>query len=331
MPENYYNFMNLESYLKKLNLQYPKDIMRWTKDVINTKIEMFYYDNLPAPLTSEILEKSLMFNHFLCFWKSPGLDNVVLCRWRAQSEFDLYWKPYRVTLLTISGKPLAEDVPYEDIVLVRDNVMDIIPFLTLNSWIEKIMEKERTLDILTRLVAFPTILSGDKSQVNELKKLLEKSINFEGFMVAAPKYTDHLEQFDIKLPATLTECYDMLKKYRGLATSAMGIYSVDEKRERIVTSEVQASNDYVDMIYTGMYNERKRFVDECNAKFGTNIVLREIYVDNKEDEMETEQTKIDMETRQAVEIEEVKNAGDVAVAKIEAQAAKEASNNGLQS
>lgn len=329
MPENYFNFMNLESYLRKLNLAYPKELLRWIKDILNTKVEMFYYENLPEPLTSEILEKSITFNNHLCLWYSTGLDKVVLARWRAHSEFDLYWKPYRVELLTISGQPLAESVPYEDIVLVRDNIMDIPPFLTLNSWIDKIIEKERTLDILTRLVAFPTVLTGDKSQTKELKELLKKNISFEGFIVASPQYAEHLEQFDIKLPATLTECYDMLKKYRGLATAAMGIYSVDEKRERIVTGEIMANNDYVDMIYTGMYNERKRFVEECNKKFGTKIVLKEIYMDNKKDEMEAMETQVNIETEGKKEIEEVKNQGDIRVAEIEAKAMKEGANNAI--
>lgn len=291
MQDNYYNYNNLENYYKQLGIEQPATYLRWVKDIINTKICMYEYDNLPKDLTSEIVEKALMFNNYLCFWKAP--DGVVLCRYRFGGVYNLYWKPVNVDLLTLSGQPLAFGVPYEDIVLIRDNPMDIIPFLTLNNYIDKIIEQEKTLDTLIRLVRFPTILSGDKEQAGMLKNLLKKNINCEGFIIANKEFKEHLEQFDINMPCKLIEAYEIMEKYRNLAIGSMGIYTVDEKRERIVTAEIQATNDYVDFVYEGMTRERERSIKECNERFGTNIKMREVYIENKRDEIEMlrEETK----------------------------------------
>lgn len=302
--EIYYNYNNLEQCYNQLGIKESNLYLRWVKDIINTKVCMFEYENLPKGLTSEIVEKALMFNNHLCLWKAP--DGIItLCKYRFGGMYDLYWKPVNVNLMTISGQPLSYNVPYEDIVIIRDNPMDIIPFLTLNSYIAKIIEQEKTLETLVRLVRFPTILTGDKEQTGQLKTLLKKNIECEGFIIGNKGLKDHWEQFDIQMPCKLIEAYEIMEKYRNLAIGSMGIYTVDEKRERIVTAEVQATNDYVDFVYEGMARERKRAWKEANEKWGGNTIVHELYIENKRDEIKmigeetsaVEEAKADAEIR----------------------------------
>ena len=312
----YYNYNNLESYMNKMGLCYDSTWLRWVKDIINTKVSMFSYKLDPKyELTSEIIERALMFNNFLCAADVPGLGFGIY-RWRSGSLFNRYWKPERVGLLTLSGKNVAYDYPYNKIVLLRDNPMDIIPFLTLNGYIEKIIDKEKTLDSIFSWISLPMILAGDKDQATMLKQVIKKSISREPYVIGAKGFKDHLESFDIKLPVELADVYDILKKYRGMALASMGIYEVDEKRERIVTSEIQAQNDYVDMVYTGMYNERKRFVDECKKMFGVDIILEESYVQNQRDEIKLKEDMSMAEKTPDIEIAEIKAKGEIEAAKV---------------
>lgn len=288
--ENYalYNFYNLQEYCNKLGINYDATYFKWLKDIINTKVSMFKYKNLPGTLTSQIMETSLLFRNYLCFYYDKRLQEVVLCCYRFGGDYDLYYKPVTVDLLTISGRPLAVQVPYEDIIPVRDNDMDIIPFLTLNAWIGKVIDAEKTLDILVRLVRFPTVISGSKEQATMLKKLLEKNLNYEGFVIGDKTLGDVLQQNDIKLPTTLEEMYSIMEKYRNMALASMGIYGVDNKRERLIANEVQSNNDYVDFVYQGMLNQRQEFVRLANEKWGLNIELVESYDLNKKAEMKLE-------------------------------------------
>ena len=314
--ETYYNYNNLRAYIDKLGIQCPDDYFRWFKDVVGTKVTMFYYDNLPGTLTSEITENALMFNNFLCLWYDKGLGQVILCRYRFGGTYDIYWTPVTVDLLSLSGKSLAIGVPYEDIVIVRDNPSDIIPFVTLNSWLNKILDKEKTLDILMRLVRMPTILVGDKEQAGMLKQLMKKTYEYDGFAIGSKNFKSHVEQFDIRMPVQLSDVYELIEKYKNRALNSMGIYGVDEKRERIVTSEVMANNDFTDFIYTGMYRERQRWVKEANEKWGLNIILHETYVDNQEDDIDITKRTALAKAQANIAIEETKNEGKVEAAKV---------------
>lgn len=299
MNENncYYNFMNLNEYLNKCKikgLSYSGDYLKWFKNIASTKISMFKYKNLPKGLTSNIIEKSLFFNNHLCLYKSD-LFGIVLCKYLTGGDYDIYRKPIKVNLIALNGKPIAYNVPYEDIVLVRDNSFDIPPFLTINSWLDKIIEQEKTLSQLVQLCRLPTIISGEKTQTASIKQMLSKIGNFEPFVVGNKGYKEHIEQFDIKIPCDIMTVYELMDKYKDLANSSIGIYSTDEKRERIVTAEIQANNDEVDFVYNEIYEERVRFVTECNEKFGTDIKLEESYTNNRIEEIELMRKQVSAE------------------------------------
>lgn len=284
----YYNFMNLNEYFNMCKVKgacYSGEYLKWFKNIASTKVSMFSYENLPKGLTSNILEMALLFNNHLCLYKSD-MFGVVLCKYLTGGDYDLYWKPIKVNLIALNGKPIAYNVPYEDIVLVRDNSFDIPPFLTINGWLDKIIEEEKTLTQIVQLCRLPTLLTGDKAQVASLKQLLKKIGDFEPFAIGSKGYTEHIEQFDVRLTCDPMTIYELMDKYKDLTNASIGIYATDEKRERIVTAEIQANNDEVDFIYNESYEERKRFVDECNSKFGTDIVLKESYVENRREEID---------------------------------------------
>lgn len=327
----YYNYMNLREYMQKLGITAPDDWLRWFKDLAVTKITQFYYDNLPEKLTSEITETALMYNNHLCFAKVEGLG-IILCRYLFGSTFDLYWKPERVDLLTLSGKTVATNVPYSDIVIVRDNPSDIIPFITLRGWLEKILDKERTLDILVQWVRLPTMLVGDKEQATALKEIMRKVMNYDGFASGVKGFKSHVEQFNVNLPCRLEEVSHLIEKYKNMALNSIGIYGADEKQERLLVSEVQATNDYTDFVYAGMYNERLRWVKEANEKFGLDIKLHETYVDNEKYDIENKRKMSRAMATGTLAVKEVENEGKIEAARVSGvEAAKEEAKGGNQS
>ena len=298
----FYNYMNLESYLGKLGIEYPSSkYIKWVKDIMNTKIGMFTYGNLPKGLTSQIIELALLFNNHLCFYDSKT-TGFGLYRYIPNGQFDIYWKPTKVQILALNGKTIANNVPYEDIILCRDNTMDIIPFLTLNTHIQEIIEIENTLNVVVKWLRFPKIVEGEKSEVTTLEKLIKKNVECEPFVIAGKGFSNQrFNDIDINIPVQPDKIFELLEKKRNLALSSMGIYAVDNKRERVVTSEIQANNDYVDFVYSNMEQERSLFVKQLNEKFGYNIKLVETYVVNKEDDI-----KVKREETRAIEEEKAK-------------------------
>ena len=75
----------------------------------------------------------------------------------------------------------------------------------------------------------------------------------------------------------------LLEQYKNMALASVGVYSSDSKRERLITAEIQASNDFADIVYQGMLEERRQWVKEMNEKFGTKIEIVETYTQLSKD------------------------------------------------
>lgn len=286
VQNTYYNFVNMHTYMKQCMLsEWNWEYITYVRDFMDIKASMFYYDNLPDGLTNQILETALLLYNNLCLYKPKGLGKVVLGYYTWNGQVDMYLKPTRVNIMAFNGNQIAGDVPFEDIVLVRDNVCDIIPFLTMNTWISKLFDVDKTIEIALKWIRFPKIFEGTKEESATIKKVIQKAYSYEPIVITRKGFAqDTFPDHDIKLPVTLMELYDLREKYRGLLLASMGIYNVTEKRERDVAAVTAVNVDYQNFTYQELYSERKRFVQECNKKFGTNITLREAYVENREED-----------------------------------------------
>ena len=276
---SYYNYCNLDNAVKEQMVKSgtPLSGFRYIYDICNTEVAQFSYDNLPEGLTSEILETALLFTNHLCFYNSSALGKWVLCKWIPCGEFNEYYKPTKVNLITISGNVnIASEVPYEDIILVRDNRMDIIPFLVISEYIQKITRIEDVMDKVMTICSLPVGIIGNKKQATALKQMANKMGVKDPFFVGDDTVMDQVRSFDISVPVSPNDFYDLRKKYINECRASQGIYSVDEKRERIVTQELLNLNDFSDTIYQAKVNERKDFVKQMNEK-GCNIVFKETY------------------------------------------------------
>lgn len=299
----YYNFMNLNEAFQKEILGGKLSWLqfRYVKDIINTKVGMFEYDNLPDGLTSQIIELALLYKNHLCLYKVPGLNQIVLGSYVPASEYNYYWKPDKVNVLALNGQTLAVEVPFQDIILVRDNKMDVMPYLVIQEYLQKINDIEDKLFKVMNMATLPLVLTGNKKQATAMKQTAKNLGYKDPFIVADDSVVDSIKSFDINLRISPVDIYVIKRKYMNECLSSLGIYSPEEKGERLLVDEIAAQNDYTDFIYTEAVNERKLFIEECNKRYGTNIVLKETYSINFQQTVD--------ETRKLANAEAVNNKG----------------------
>lgn len=301
----YYNFMNIDDCVKQNLIKGGIDIsyIRYIYDIPCIKLSMFNYEGeLPELLTSTILETALLFVNNLCFYKIKGTNQWTLCRYIYGSQYNIYWKPDKVNLMALNGMHLQNDVPYKDIILVKDNPLDIIPFLVIEDYISKLITIEDDTFKIASLATLPAVLSGNKKQAAALKKIAQELGTKNAFITGDDTITDSLKSFNINLPISPLDLYDLRRKYRNECLSSLGIYAVEEKRERIVTQELKNQNDYTDYVYQMSKKCRQDFVNALNKTGEFNIKL----IENR------------IITKQANIYEQAKLAGDKVKAQAEA-------------
>lgn len=265
----YYDFMNPNQALSRALLKEGLAFeLHYIKDIGSTKISMFRYKNIDKikDLTSEILETSLMFTWNLCFYRSIPLGGWILCKFTPSKALNLYMKPTTVNLMYLNGEALADDVPYEDIIVVRDNALNIIPFIPMVEYIRKMQRIDDSVFKILNVAALPLAFVGNKKVANTLKTTAKKIVDGEPVIVGDDSIMDAVKAFDMDVKINPLDIYELKTKYKNECLSSIGIYTVEEKKERKIVSEVASQNDFTDHVYQDMKVQRMAFIDELNKR-----------------------------------------------------------------
>lgn len=287
----YYDFMNLNSALgQALHKEGYIGGLHYVKDIASTKVSEFKYKNIEKipGLTSEILETMMLFNYQLCFYKSPALG-WILCRYIYANTLSYYLKPTTVNLIAFNGQSIANNVPYEDIILVKDNSMDILPFICMMEYVRKMDRIDTSVFRTLEVASLPLAIVGNKKVANQLKAIASKLGSGDALIAGDDQLLESVKAFDVDIKINPKDIYELKTKYKNECLSSMGIYSVEEKKERKIVAEVTSQNDFTDHIYQDMKTMRMEFVDALNkADPSLNIKLIETYELNIRDDINEE-------------------------------------------
>lgn len=282
-----YDMTNLNETIKRLAVSGDtKFNFRYLKQYIELKMSMFDYEGLPDDLPSEVIRLALMWCNHLCFYKS-AIEGLIFCRYSPSNNFNKYMLPTTVNLYKLNGQPLAYNVDFKDIVRVRDNLLDIPPFLWLIEYFGKLDNIENTLDKVLDVLKLPAVFSGNEKAVSSFKSLIKKTLNFEPFVVVDKQMVDAFNQFNIDMPVKLDEYVSVYKNYKNMALESMGISGTEtQKRERLLVGEVESQSEYKNLTYIDFKKCQEKWIDEVNKKFDTNITLVETLVEYQDKEMD---------------------------------------------
>lgn len=282
-----YDLTNLNEFIKKCAIKNPEPIsFRDLKQYIELKMSMFEYKGLPKDLPSEVIRASLMYANHLCFYKS-AIHGIVFCRYLPSNTFNKYMLPNKVDLVFLNGQTVATQVQYEEIVRVRDNLLDIPPILWLMEYFDELHNVENTLNKVLDVLKLPCVFSGNEKTVTSFKALIKKALNFEPFAIGDKQTAESFSQFNIDMPVKLDEYISVYKNYKNMALESIGISGTEtQKRERLLVGEVESQSEYKNLTYTDFKRVQNKWIDEYNTKFGESAELVETLVEYQDKELD---------------------------------------------
>lgn len=302
----YYDFMNPNSALSQALIKEGyTGALHDVKDILSTKVSAFRYKNIEKipGLTSEIYECALLFNWQLCFYKSTELG-WILCRYVNNGELSKYMRPTTVNLLTFKGDTIAQGVPYEDIILAKDNSMDIVPFICLFEYIQKLEKVDTAVFRALNVASLPIVLTGSKKVTNQFNIIAKKLGGTDAFIVGDDNLLDTVKTFNVDLPVSPLDMYELKTKFKNECLSSIGIYSIEQKKERKIVNEVRSQNDYTDRIYFDMLQQRLRTFEQLNKADPT------LQIEVEETKVAIEDASIDIDAKRAEATMKSVNKGD---------------------
>ncbi|MGL5752528.1 MAG: hypothetical protein ACRCXT_18475 [Paraclostridium sp.] len=252
-------------------------------EFLNLAINRFTWTNLPKGLTSERLEEMLICHGTLGAFVENEL--LLILPLFGTNKVNIYNEHTDFNLFGYNGATFTKNV--DDIVKLKNNQLGTEDLSTLQLYAKKIDDIEQTQDVNLFQQNIPKLIGTTKDGILTAKNIIKQIKEFKFVIFTKGKGIEQqLKKEDVldnTAPFLLDKLGDYENFYRNKVLTFLGINNANtDKRERLITSEVDANNDYIQINLDLMYDMRKRFCDEVNAKFGINIKVEKRKVENEE-------------------------------------------------
>ncbi len=241
-------------------------------------LNMFTWENLPETMDSRYIENAL-YENGLCLVnddKDLGLISVP-CSFGANMNIN-----GESTEVITCGYNYVKTVKYinnDNCVLIRNNDLAKATRDYIANYAERMLEVEMCIRANINQQKFPWFINATEKTKKSLQLIFDKVENFEPFILANREIMGEapLEVLTMSTPYVA----DKLNAYKyELEREILSFLSLNnnfEKKERLLTDEVNANNDYIDSNIDLMFNMRKHFCEKANEKYGLNIQVYKNY------------------------------------------------------
>lgn len=249
---------------------------------VNLAIKRFKWSNLPDGLTSDILEHMLITHGQLGAYMDRSLLKILPAH--SSNRVNIYNEPTEYMIYAFNGE--TKNISAKEMVRLRNNPLgtgDKENLLILASRLDNI---EQTQEVNLFQQCIPKIISTNRDGVLTAKNIIKKIKDFSFVILTRDKgINTQIKQDDVidtSSPYILDKLSDYDNFYMNKTLTYLGINNSNtDKKERLITDEVNANNDHILSILDMYYECRKEFCELCNEKFGTNIQVEKREVDEQ--------------------------------------------------
>lgn len=258
-------------------------------------------DEVAGVGASRFLEIALYENGRGVFFKDAELGYLAL-RVNPNDKFNVYMLPTKVICYSFEYN---KEKDFDDVVYIMNNNLQKPTLETLKLFAYRLYEVEATINVNLLAQKTPILIEGDTKTILTLKSVYMKYSGNTPFIFGNKAYdlSNRLSVLNTNAPYLIDKLTLHKHEIWNECLTFLGINNTNvDKRERLITDEVNSNNELINYYLNCFYKTRKEACDRINEKYGLNIklklnkdVLDLLDVDEKEVVKDTEKEVIENE------------------------------------
>ena len=221
---------------------------------------------------SRFLELVLYENGRACFVKDKEKGYLAL-RVNPSDKLNVYMLPEKVLAWSLGYN---KDYLFDDVIYIMNNNLEIPTSQSLQLFAYRLYETERTID--TNLIAqkTPVLIEGDTKTILTLKNVYMQYSGNTPFIFGNKQFdiSNKLNVLKTDAPYLIDKLEDHKHEIWNEALTYLGIDNANtDKKERLITSEVESNDELINYYLNCFYKTRKEACDRINKKYNLNIEL----------------------------------------------------------
>ncbi|MBO7693066.1 MAG: hypothetical protein J6T10_10590 [Methanobrevibacter sp.] len=260
------------------------------KQISETEVSMFmnnatytdYYDRLKLIATSlftwdgldevagtgasRFLELCLYNQGRACFIKDDKLGYLALNA-NPSDKLNVYQLPEKIQAWSVG---YTKTFDFDNTVFIMNNELMLPTRKSIELFAYRLYETERTIDVNLKAQKTPVLLEGDKKTMLTLKNAYMQYDGNNPFIFGSKTF-----ELGSKINALKTDAPYLIDKLElhkheiwNECLTYLGIDNANtDKKERLITDEVESNNEIIKYYLNCFYKTRKKACDEINKKY----------------------------------------------------------------
>lgn len=264
----------MRKQLKENQLSNWKTYQMYLREMLTLAENVFEFENLPDFIDVAFLNKKLLRDGSIAFFKDEYLG-VIALPYTVMGTLDIYQRPQKIMAIAPNGSYRRILNPDEYIIMYDNNGRYPL-FLDITQYAERIALDTRTIDINILQQRTPRFWKTSSDKERSIRDIIN---NVDGLENTVLTYED-INIDDIQLilqPAPyVADKIDIQKeKLWNEFLRLIGIANMNfQKKERNIKDEVLASQGGTIASRYSRFEPRQKAIKLINEKFGTNINVR---------------------------------------------------------
>ncbi len=267
----------------------------WFVYLTNLYLNAFEFTGLPDTVNEKFLFETLYWDGKCLFFNDPTMGYLALPA-EGDGELNVYFEYTRWRAISNQYNRVY-NYP-DDCVLIRANQLIYPPLFMVENWASRIADAERTIDVYAKTMKRPWLITGEHEDKLTMDILVDSVEQNELVITGSDRIGSELQRAYANpmdgqgLMALWRHKHELLDE----CLTWFGINNANtEKRERLITSEVESNNQLIQLNSDTVLDWLQIACDEINERFGLNVS-----VDLKHDYI-AEQQELDRQNAMAAQ------------------------------
>ena len=239
-------------------------------------LSLFEWENLPPSMNARFLEMCLYYNgqgamlydDDYGYINTMASDGGYINIYGLPTEIQCYsyrFNQRRSLYMTDTGEEKGKEC-----ILVMNNYERVPTQAMVTLFAYRLAEAQRTADVNIKAQRTPILITTDQKQYFTLKKMYEEYDGntpaiFADKNVISP---DALKSLKTDAPFIANDIMDYKREIWNEFLTTLGISNLSEKRERLISNEVDSNNELVNLNLQSQLIPRKEACKQFNEKYG---------------------------------------------------------------
>lgn len=249
-------------------------------------ISIFQWTNLPESMDERFLEYSLYYTGQAALLQNEAgvLINTKACTagdiniYELPTSINCYSVGYNKTKKVYDGFVAEGADPSEYAVHVLNNLNRCATAYTIELFAYRLYLAQRCADTNISINRMPFIISVDENQRLTMENLFNQIDANKTAIFGDKNSLSNIKESLKVLPTNPPFIADKLNEYKteiwNEALSFLGINNLSEKKERLITNEINSNNELINLNLQSYLVPRQKAAEQFNKLFGTNVEVK---------------------------------------------------------